>query len=736
MELQQLLGPNGLIYAVNGENNEVHILWGGRLYYSFHRDNTLEKNLGVVILARLGVAQRTISEFFDVERHTVHNLLSVYDTDGLEGLREYKAGRPGVAAELRRFVIQKYIELSGRWGYQTMILEAVKEKVQQGLFSATISRGELQKLIREHKRQVSLQREEEQQRQQAAEQRKKEKLQREEARVEQEEVDSAQLELQPAQRVSVQHGGAAAVIPLLSEFGLRGLLPAGSTVEDRRYSIGELAVSYCALNAARLVAVEQDFKLLDSYQIGGLIGRRRLPSLSLYRDRIAQIVPEMDMPQVMLRAAVHAKGVFGTTQVAYIDGHFMPYYGEVSTLYGYNPQRRLAMPGREYISVHDEAGMPIFAALSDEYRKFQYYLQQIDERLCTIYGVGPKQILEVFDRGGYSKEFCINIAGHIRFICWRSDARTVPAIEAAEWKEVLVELHPNEYEQKEHKCFEAWERQRVLDADGRQGKFREIWIKSGKKVSPALSNDFGRSLQELVAALVRRWGAQENGFKEMKAHGIDRIHSYRKEPWSAEHLYARGLEEPTEGVRHQIDNPKIRTLNRELRRLRQRRDRLARSISTAKEGGNKAQYLRQLKQKAAQLNRRMAKLLRKRQALPVKVLLMKRIKEEQIVRLCDSKKLFFDWLKMNAIWARKVIVDVVKPYYKDLRDVNKFVSWLLRTHTTVTRQDSTLVVEFARHRSQNIRTALKALCVYLNDKPPVDLGLSFTKMHFRINDEY
>jgi hypothetical protein len=414
----------------------------------------------------------------------------------------------------------------------------------------------------------------------------------------------------------------------------------------------------------------------------------------------------------------------------------MPYYGEGSTLYGYSSQRRLAMPGREYISVHDEAGVPIYAALSDEYRKFQYYLQHIDERLCTIYGVGPKQILEVFDRGGYSKEFCINIAGRIRFICWRSDARTVPAIGAAEWKEVLVELQPNEYEQKEHKRFEAWERQRVVEADGSKRKFREIWIKSGKKVSPALSNDFGRSLQELVAALLTRWGAQENGFKEMKAHGIDRIHSYRKEPWSEEHLYARGLEQPTEGVRHQIDNPKIRTLNRELRRLRQRRDRLARSISKATQRGNKAQYLRQLKQKAAQLNRNIAKLLRKRKGLPVKVLLMKRIKEEQIVRLCDSKKLFFDWLKMNAMWARKLIVDVVKPYYKDLRDVNKFVSWLLRTHTTVTRQDTTLVVEFARHRSQNICAALKALCDYLNDKPPVDLGLSFTKLHFRVNDEY
>jgi len=80
----------------------------------------------------------------------------------------------------------------------------------------------------------------------------------------------------------------------------------------------------------------------------------------------------------------------------------------------------------------------------------------------------------------------------------------------------------------------------------------------------------------------------------------------------------------------------------------------------------------------------MATLVRKRQELPKKVLMMDRIEEEQIVRLYDAKKLFFDWLKMNAIWARKVIADVVKPYYKDLRDVNKFVSWLLRSHTYVT----------------------------------------------------
>ncbi len=736
MEVQELLGPNGLIYAVNGENDGVNILWGGRRYYSFHRSNSFEKNLGIAILARLGVVQQTIAELFAVERHTVRNILSIYDKEGLAGLQAYKVGRRGVGPELQSFVIQKYLELSDKWGYQNMILEAIKEKVEQGLFSRSISRGELQKLIRLHKQQMTRQREEEQGQREAQEQRQKDRQQREEAAAEPAEASSPQLELAEADRVSVQHGGAAAVIPLLAEFGLKDLLSPESQVEDRRYSNAELAVSYSALNAARLVTVEQDFKLLDSYEMGGLIGRRRLPSLSLYRDRIAGIVAKMDMPQIMLRAAQRATGVFGATRVAYVDGHFMPYYGEAPTLYGYNSQRRLAMPGREYISVHDEAGVPIYAALSDEYRKFQYYVEQLDATLRALYRVGQKQILEVFDRGGYSKEFCVHIEAQILFICWRSDARDAPAIKAEEWKEVVVNLQPNDYEQVEQKRFEAWERRRVLEVEGTQGRFREIWIKSGKKVSAALSNDFGRSLQDLVAALVGRWGRQENGFKELKAQGIDRIHSYRKESWCEEYLYARGLEQAAQGVRHEIANPKIRKLNKELRGLRQLRNRLERTISTAPGGKNKQRQLRQLKAKAAQVSRRMATLVRKRQELPKKVLMMERIEEEQIVRLCDSKKLFFDWLKMNAIWARKVIADVVKPYYKDLRDVNKFVSWLLRSHTYVRRRDETLFVEFAPQRSKNMDTALEALCSFLNSKSAVDLDLSFTKMSFQVGDKH
>ena len=110
---------------------------------------------------------------------------------------------------------------------------------------------------------------------------------------------------------------------------------------------------------------------------------------------------------------------------------------------------------------------------------------------------------------------------------------------------------------------------------------REIWIKSGQKVSPALSNDFDLSLPELVAALTGRWGNQENMFKDLKDHGIDRIHSYQNEPYSAEHLYDRGLEDRDKDIQHEIGNPEIRKINQELKALRTDREKLEQRIEAA-----------------------------------------------------------------------------------------------------------------------------------------------------------
>ncbi|MBA7604570.1 hypothetical protein ES703_11695 [subsurface metagenome] len=171
-------------------------------------------------------------------------------------------------------------------------------------------------------------------------------------------------------------------------------------------------------------------------------------------------------------------------------------------------------------------------------------------------------------------------------------------IKAAEWVEVNIEHQGNDDGQVEEKTFYAWERKAVFEVGGKKAAFREIWIRKGRQTSPVLSNDFGTSLEYLVCHMTRRWGAQENMFKELNGC-----------------------------------------------------------------------TLLKLKRKYTGLERRINNQIKRQDALPKKVNLFERINENGIVRLSDEKKLFFDWLKMNAIWAKGEIVEIVKPLYKDLRDV-------------------------------------------------------------------
>jgi len=735
MKCQLPLGPNGLINVVKEADGNTRIYWGPLPFYSYNPEDALGMKLGVALLASQGVIYQTICELFEINRNTVRKILTVYTKSGIEGLRNYHQGPEQMEEALASFVIGEHARLGGRRGYQRMILDAVAEKVEKGVFRRTISRSTLQKTIQAHK--DATRKKQDDDRRKAEQSRQKS----EESRVSPEADKAkgggkvAQPELEQENgSACVDHGGAAAVIPLLGQLGLNGALPQEPEHEDRLYSIGELAVSYAALNAAGLVEVEQDFKLAAGYQMGGIIGRKRLPCLSVYRERVPLAVGKMDMQAVMLESARRVAGIFGPTRVAYIDGHFMPYYGETETLYGYNTQRRLAMHGREYVYVHEQTGIPIFASLSDGYRKMQHYVESLDRALRDIYGVGRKEILEVFDRGGYSKEFCIGISERILFVCWRSDARMTPDIPADEWIDASVEHRGNTLEDVRWKKMEAWERTRTMEVAGKEGRFREIWIRSGQKVSPAVSNDFDRPLSELVTVLTGRWGNQENMFKDLKDHGIDRIHSYQTEPYSEEYLYSRGLEHREEGVRHEISNPEIRKLNRELKRLRIEKKKLEREVlasEKAKKGDVTA-----LRKKLAGLVRRIDNRVKKRDGLPKTVLMMDRIKENDVLRLCDGKKMFFDWLKMNAIWATKMLVEVVKPFYKDLRDVNKFVLSVLQGRTYVCKTGDSLDVAFPPQRSKNGGKALEALCGFLNEKEPFDLGLSFRTIRFRVGEKH
>ena len=733
------------MFSTENDRGDVDILWGGMNYYSFNRNDLFAKKFGITLLAGLGVAQKTICEFFKISRNTIANIQKIFTEKGVEGLKDYKPGPSSISEEVKQFVIKQYRELEGRSGYQNRIIEAVGKKVEEGYFEKGISRSMMQRVLKEFRDQRERNREENLERRRKEEEEKaKGKEKKQEERVaeplNEEEGDDDDEQLDFAEELSggeercVEHGGCSLVVPLLDKYGLADQIPADGN--GARFNNTELAITYAILNAGEVVKVEQDFKLLPSYEMGGMIGRSKLPSLSLYRNRIPQVAAQMGMRDVIVETSKGMHAILSFSDVVYIDGHFMVYHGGSDTLHGYNPQKRLAMHGREYFFVHDRRGLPVYTTISDGYRKSKHYIEDVDEKLRYIYGAGKNELLEVFDRGGYSKEFCVQIADTIRFICWRSDARVMPTgIEEAPWAEVRIEHQGNNYGQVEEKSFFAWERKAVFEWEGKKAAFREIWIRKGRKVSPALTNDFETSLEDLAGHLTRRWGAQENMFKELKDHGIDRIHSYRKEDITESFLYERGLEDRDQGTIREIDNPERRDLGNRISKLRAKRNKISEQILKVQKGSN-GRKLAGLECKYGELERQINDQRAKRDAMPKKVNLFDRIREKGIVRLSDEKKLFFDWLKMNSIWAKREMIEIVKPIYEDLRDVNKFVKAILKSRTYVKRDGETLYVSFPPQQSQKGARALEKLCATFNKCGNLNSGLNFKRMIFGVREKH
>jgi hypothetical protein len=739
--IQTFLGPNGLIYSTEDKLGNVTILWGGIPYFSFNRNDLFSTLLGIAQLDSINVLHKTICTIFKVSRNTITNVSNIYRESGVAGLLDYHHGAPSVEEALKTFVIQMYLELDKARGYQKKILEAVEEKAQDGEFRKGISRATLHNIVTDYEKRL------EEQKKKCLEERKAEERAKENEKLEEigeegeteggsgrdRQLDFVQ-DLAEDEERCVEHGGCSLVVPLLDEYRLADHIP--DEENDARFGNTELAITYAILNAGEVTKVEQDFKLLPRYEMGGMIGRSKLPSLSLYRARIPQLVAQMDMREVILQTSKSMHELLSFSDVVYIDGHFMVYHGGGDTLHGYNPQKGLAMHGREYFFVHERDGLPVYATISDGYHKSKHYIEDVDEKLRYIYGAGKKELLEVFDRGGYSKEFCVQISDTIRFICWRSDARNVPK-EAmrSKWTEVQIEHQGNSYGQADETSVFAWERNTVFEWEKNEAGFREIWIRKGRKTSPALSNDMETSLEELVGHMTRRWGAQENMFKELKDHGIDRIHSYRKEEFTESFLYERGLEEKEEGIIREIDNPERKTIDKKIAELRAKKRKMAEQILKLEKEG-KSKKLIDLKRKYCGLERRIDNQIEKRDALPKKVNLFDRIQEKGVVRLSDEKKLFFDWLKMNAIWAKREMIKIVKPIYGDLRDVNKFVKSILNSRTYVKRAGETLFVSFPPQQSRKGAEALEKICVAFTKYGNLDSGLSFERIVFSVREKH
>jgi hypothetical protein len=320
--------------------------------------------------------------------------------------------------------------------------------------------------------------------------------------------------------------------------------------------------------------------------------------------------------------------------------------------------------------------------------------------------VGVKRPTVIFDRGGFGWESFERIEGKADFICWYEGK--VEIAKKGKWKEVRVPHASNTYGELEY--VEQQYKQQVIseaDEEGR-GYRRMVFIKKGKKVSPAITNMKEATGKEVLLQLVRRWGAQENVFKELAIDGYDKIHSYRKYEYRDEYFESEGID-----ISRMMENPQRRKLLDEKRKLENKRNvTLGKIAKREKESGKTIKATKKQQERFDEIEQRVAEIIKSLEYLPEKVLRIDYIKDNGLVRLSNEKKKYFDLLNLIAYNLRQDMIEIIGPLYRDNRDVHQLVLKILRLTTTVENEGNQTKVDFTQKLKGKERKSLEEICRY------------------------
>ncbi len=654
------------------------VIYGFHTFASFHKDDAWAKRSTVVQLVGMGVAKTRIARAFDVNRASIYFWEETHRSGGMRALLSLEKGpKPKLTEAMKDYIYALHKNLKGMRGMRKKIAQEVKK-----LYGVEVSRERIRRAVNERK---------------AGEEPP--------AARDGEEGEGTEQERESGGKpIEVKHGGALIALALLEKYDVERTILDGVVWSRGGYGFKECVFSLLLLLGTRLLKVEENIKHYDDELMGGLIGRRRLPSLKTVRRVIGEATEQIagEVERMKSEYALKCLEVWGYEGAFYLDGHFMPYTGTEAILYGYNPQRRMPEKGRTAYVVTTAAGRPFYEVLSDEFDDFRANIEKIAGFLTEEAGVVRPTL--VFDRGGFDWESFKRIEARADFICWYKGKPAIPT--EGEWGEVQVPRESNRYGEPEYVKHE-W-KERVLEEgeeDGR-GHRRLIFIKKGQKISPAITNLKDASAEQVVLILTGRWGAQENVFKELVIDGLDKIHSYGKDEYDEEYFEQEGVD----GER-MMENPEYRKLEEEKRRLQNKRDlTVGRIAEREKKSGKTVKPTKQQRERLAEIERRLTEIANRLEYLPKTIRRIDHIEENGLVRLSNAKKKYFDLLNLVAYNVRRDMVEIAGPVYGNNRDVHQLVLKILRLTTTLECSDTHTKVVFDQPLRGKAAEALQEMC--------------------------
>lgn len=682
---QGILLDRSKVLEVKVEEDRYNVVYGFHQLASFKIDDRISRRISIVQLIGMGVSKNKLCNVFNINHMSIDLWQGIYKEGGMEALVSLQAGpKVKVTEAIKGYVFALYKKLKGKRGTRKRIIEEVEE-----LYGEKISRETVRRIVNEKKSQGVV-------------------VEAEETESESKKKDTAIVE--ESKEVMVRHGGALIALPILDKYNVNEMIISESGEGGGGYSFYECVFSIVLLLTARLLRVEENIKLHDDELMGGLIGHNRLPSLRTVRRMMTEMIEGMGdrVEGLKVLFALTCISMWKYKNPFYIDGHFMPYGGGERILFGFNPQRQLAEKGRTAYVVNTADGRPIYEVLSDGYDNFSENIEKIINFLRDEMRI-PRPTI-VFDRGGFSWDFFEAIEEKADFICWYK-GKAAPG-KKAKWLDVKMPMESNIYGVSDFEVLQCTEK--VIEGGDKKGKgYRRLFfVKKGEKISPAISNIRNESLEDLVLKLTRRWGAQENVFKELVEDGYNSIHTYDKSKFGDGFLDKEGLD-----IKRTMENPEYRKVQKEKRKLQNRRDQILGGIAR-KEKELKRQ-IGPTKKQAEQLDeieKKLVELKERLSYLPEEILRIDFIKDNGINRLSSNKKKYFDLLNFLAFNVRKDIVEIIGPIYRDNRDVHQIAIKILRMSVKLKYSAGETKVIFSSPHRRKEKDALIELCDFLTSQ--------------------
>lgn len=706
LPVDESITPISPVAYMKDLGTHVRIVVNHHHLFEYKKDDKLSEVASIVTLLKTGAARQTdIPHAFNVNRDTARRYVANVERYGLPGLFMTKTGPQGphkITVKVHRFIVER---LHGGEGVAA-VLKAVKEE-----FDLEMSRKSIERI----RHSLSEQRPEE-----AAVSSLEFPLGE---AVEEDALDTWRGTREaPASDDLLESGmprktlaGLFLLWPFLHRLRFKEMMEeVFSPIPARLFFVRETLLTILMLAFLRCRSVE-DYKTLEKRRLGLFWEGPRGMDLRTLRRKLTRLSLEKKSLSLLSQLARRYQEI-GLVQcgVLYVDGHFIPYYGERNVHKGFFTQRRLAVPGHSQFFLNDSSGRPIFFWLKPANSTLHGMIPAIIGQIREL--TGQVTFTIIFDRGGFSKKLFQRLDEEgIKFITYLRGAKEC--------------VDPDAF----HRCFVEYRRRRE-EADlaelgyigTRPQHYRLVVRKKGEKQTFVLTNDCKRPMEEIASLMFNRW-SQENFFKYMvREYRLDSLLSYLaeeshetvivKNPGRTENRRAKKeLEKEMNQLEHFLAEKLA------LSRKRALSEPMRKKIEKAKN------RVAEIKSSVKRLNAEFRQMPKK---IPASQLGDDRAREI----ISQEKKMLVDSLKLLAYNAEEWLLDILAKEYNDFRDFRRVLLLIMKQPGTIQRiDDEILLIQLDSLHNPRYQRAARHLCKHLNQmEVPAPSGRGI--MHFGVKE--